>query len=108
VALVKGEKMANPNLVSNAIIVGVVVAFGLLIVGFMSDKPVWFWLALPVLIVGVGAAAMALVGSGVLVDQKLEDEEFVRRNPWKVRLLFATGIGVILLIVSCDKLLEAW
>jgi dipeptide/tripeptide permease len=100
--------MANPNFVSNAIMVGVVVAFGLIIVGFLSDKPVWFWFALPVLIVGVGLAAMALVGSGVLVANKLGDEEFVRKNPWKARLLFAAGIGVILLIVSCDKFLDAW
>lgn len=54
--------MANPHFVSNAIIVGAVVAFGLIIVGFLSDKPVWFWFALPVLIVGVGFAAMALAG----------------------------------------------
>jgi hypothetical protein len=100
--------MPNPNFVSNAIMVGVAVAFGVMIVGFFSDKPVWFWFALPVLIVGVGFAAVALVGSGVLVANKLGDEEFVRKNPWKVRLLFATGIGVILLIVSCDRLLEAW
>jgi uncharacterized membrane protein YvlD (DUF360 family) len=101
------NKMANPNFVSNAIIVGVVVAFGLMIVGFLSDKPVWFWFALPVLIVGVGFAAMAVAGSGVLVAQKLGDEEFVRKNPWKARLLFAAGIAVILLIVSCERLFGA-
>ncbi len=97
--------MANPNLVSNAIIVGVVVAFGLLIVGFMSDKPVWFWFALPVLIFAAYFLMMALVGSGVLVAQKLGDEEFVRKNPWKARLLLAAGIAVIVLFVSCQKLL---
>jgi hypothetical protein len=90
--------MANPNFVSNAMIVGVVVAFGLMIVGFLSDKPVWFWFALPVLIVGVALAMMALVGSGVLVAQKLGDEEFLRKNPWNARLLFAGGIAVVGLI----------
>jgi hypothetical protein len=99
--------MPNPNFVSNAIMVGVAVAFGVMIVGFFSDKPVWFWFALPVLIVGVGAAAMALVGSGVLVAQKLGDEGFVRKNPLKVSLLFAAGIAGILLIVSCEKLFGA-
>lgn len=88
--------------------VGVVVAFGLIFVGFLSDKPVWFWFALPVLIVGVGFAAMALVGSGVLVVNKLGDEEFVRKNPWKAHLLFAAGIAVVLLVIFREKLLEAW
>jgi H+/Cl- antiporter ClcA len=97
--------MPNPNFISNAIMVGVAVAFGVMIVGFLSDKPVWFWIALPVLIVGVGLAAMALVGSAVLVSQKLGDEEFVRKNPWRARLLFAAGIAVIVLFVSCQKLL---
>jgi MFS family permease len=100
--------MANPNFVSNAIMVGVVVAFGLIIAGFLSDKPVWFWFALPVLIVGVGFGVMALVGSGLLVANKLGNEELVRKNPWKARPLFAAGIAVLLLFVSCDKLLEAW
>lgn len=44
----------KPNFVSNPIMIGVVVAFGLIIVGFLSDKPVWFWFSLPVLVVGVG------------------------------------------------------
>lgn len=100
--------MANPNFVSNAIMVGVVVAFGLIIVGFLSDKPVWFWFALPVLIIGVGFGAMALVGSGVFVANKLGDEEFVRKNPWKARLLFAVGIAVLLLVIFREKLLDAW
>lgn len=42
--------MANPKSVSNAIMVGVVMVLGLMIVGFFSDKPVWFWFALPVLL----------------------------------------------------------
>ena len=100
--------MANPNFVTNAIMVGVVVAFGLIIVGFLSDKPIWFWFALPVLIVGVGFGAMAPVGSGVLVANKLGDEEFVRKNPRKVRLFFEVGIAVLLLVIFREKFLDAW